>query len=226
MPTFTYFPKRGEFIRLEITWSSNFKNTIVRFDGKPIGSVPTRQELEAGKSFPLGGGSEVKVQLRKTWIGYRIKVESDGRPLPESPSRASLILRGASNVIFFIAGLNLLFGVFVITVLAPTGSQSQSAGSLDLGLGGLFGGLLYLVLGFFTRRGSKVALLIAGAVYALNFVLNLVLSVTSPSNPSLGSGIGLGGILIGIWLLREVRQGVRAIDAIRAEEKTIQQQAQ
>lgn len=229
MPTRNYSLKQGEPKRLEITSSASLKNTTVRLDGKTIGSVRTKQELEAGKSFPLGDGSVVNVHLLgNAWSGRRIGVERDGRPLPGSPSDPSRNLRVASNVVFFIAGVNLLVGVLGIVAstaasqsqATDTFSQSQSAGSLGLGIGlvSLFGGLLYLALGFFVRRGSKIALGIAVTVFALNLVVSVIVLVTGANL------IGCAGVPLGIALLTVMSRGFGAIDAMRVEEDTIQPQ--
>lgn len=151
--------------------------------------------------------------------------------IQRSPSNPYLKLRAASNAVFFIAGVNLLLGG-LLTVLsytaasqsqaADTFSQSQGAGSLQdlgVGLGSLIGGVLYLVLGFFVRRKSKIALGIAVAVFALNLVVSVIVSVIDANL------IGIVGIAIGISLLTVMSRGFRAIDSIRVEEETIQRQA-
>lgn len=212
MSTRTYPLNWGGAKRLEITSSADFKNTIVRLDGNLIGSLPTKQELESGKGFPLGDGSMVHVQLTgNAWSGRRIEVERDGRPLPGSPSDPYRKLRAASIAVFFIAGVSLLLGG-LLTLFSYTQDQG-------IGLGSLIGGVLYLVLGFFVRRKSKIALGIAVAVYALNLVVFVIESVIG------ANCFGIVGIAVGISLLTVMSRGFRAIDSIRTEEGTLQRQA-
>ena len=247
MSTRNYPLNRGEPKRLEITTSAHFKNTIVRLDGNPIGSLSTKQELESGKRFPLGDGSWVRVQLTgKAWSGRRIEVTRDGRPLPGSPSDPYLKLWAVSIAVFLIAGVNLLGGLIIfLSYTAASQSQAAMAGLQTLGIGlasiiglegvvnslgspaqtlgiglvSLIGGALYLVLGFFVRHKSNIALGIAVAVYALNLAVSVIVSVSGADL------IGIVGIAIGILWLTVMSRGFRAIDSIRVEEETIQRQA-
>lgn len=47
--------------RVELEWGFAFKNLRVRVDGVELGTIATKAELEAGRSFVMSDGSSLMV---------------------------------------------------------------------------------------------------------------------------------------------------------------------
>ena len=105
----------------------------------------------------------------------------------------------AYGIVFFIAGLNLVLGLVAVIF------DVQFLLAMGIGTFSIFFGLLFLVLGFFVRRMSAAALVIAIAVFALDGVLGIISAVSSGFDPS------IGGLALRVVLLIPMFQGVAAI---------------
>jgi hypothetical protein len=195
MPIRKYALSRGEPKRVEISWTAfSFKSFIIRFDGYHIGTISSRQELEMGRDFPLADGSVLRVQMTSSFLNTQLRVLRNGQPLPGSPSDPFYILRTAYWIIFFVGGLSTVLGL-IVTLLATSGSQAP-------GLAILLSGLIFLLLGFFVRRQSAIALGIAVGLYALDALISLFTG-------------GFASIPVHIFFLIMMCRGFSAIQEIR-----------
>lgn len=127
--------------------------------------------------------------------------QTNGQPLPGSASNPQTRLKIAYGIVYFIAGLNLAFG------LASFLFNIELLRHLGIGLGSTLFGLVFLALGFFVQRGSRVALILAIAIFALDGLLGIYLSISQGNDP------GGAGIVARIFLLIPMIQGVGAIQA-------------
>lgn len=203
MPTKKYSLEKNGPLRLEISWKEFWKNMIVRLDGKEIGSIIDRKELEAGREFPMSDGCVLRIQLAQKFMSPELRVLKNGQPLPGSASDPARILKLAFGIIFFIGGLNIILGL-IAEIL-----QVESLMQIGFGLGSIIFGALFFILGFFTKRRSKIALSIAVSLYALDGVLSVVFAVQQ------GGAIPTTGIIIRVFLLIPMIRGFGAIKTLK-----------
>jgi len=155
MPKQSFALEAGAEKRLEVGWKGMFKDTEVKFDGELIGTIPDQKALTKGESFELPDGTNISVQLIRKVFSTELQVLHDNQPLPGSASDPQTKLKSAYAIVFFIAGLNLVLGL--VSVLFDVEILQQ----LGIGLGSIFFGLAFLVLGFFVKRKSGLALILA-----------------------------------------------------------------
>ncbi len=212
MPTRRYALKRGEPKRLELISSVRWTPLTIRLDGQEVGSIQTMEQLKSGKTFLLSDGSQLRVELAKR----QLLVLRNGTPVPGSSSDPLIRLRGSYGCLFAVGGLVALVGLG-LTILAITQSadslssanetfiERYGVGILDLGIGLLVFGGVYLLLGFFVQRRSKVALGIAVGLICIDLALNSLALLAGNCSVIAGLPIQIG-ILITLW---------RGFDAIR-----------
>ena len=219
MPTRRYPLNRGEEKRLEIEYPRSLSELSIRFDSRTVGIVHTKQELRAGKRFPLSDGSTVEVKLARVagrGLPRRVVVLRNGWPVPGSPSDPDLKVRAAFRELFTAGDLALAAGL-----LAPL--VGASAGMFEL----IFGALC-VALSYFVLRRSTVALGLAVglAILAiglaalaidlkgLNFILNLQALFNAGSFISYIYFVALFGP---VAILESSWPGFRAIRELQAE---------
>jgi hypothetical protein len=210
MPTRRYALNRGEPKRLEMLSPVKGVPLTIRLDGQEVGSIRTRDQLQRGQTFLLSDGSKLRVELAKN----QLLVLRNGQPVPGSPSDPQVRLRNSYGCLFALAGFVLLVGLG-LTILAVTQSVDSTtnqtfadrygADIFDLGIGALIFGAIYLLLGFFVRRRSKVALGIAVGLIMLNLALNGLTLLAGNCSTLAGLPLQIG-VLIILW---------RGFDAIR-----------
>lgn len=212
MPTRRYALNRGESKRLELISSVRWTPLTIRLDGQEVGSIQTMEQLKNGKTFLLSDSSKLRVELAKR----QLLVMRNGLPVPGSSSDPLIRLRGSYGCLFTLGGLVTLVGLGLMILAITQSADSLSsanetfterygAGILDLGIGLLVFGGVYLLLGFFVQRRSKVALGIAVGLVGINLALNSLALLLG--NCSVIAGLPLQiGVLITLW---------RGFDAIR-----------
>lgn len=202
MPQRTYALEKDGPKRLEISWKGLWKNLTIRLDGNTVGTIPGQKELSAGQEFHLPDGSTLKVQLVtvKKFSAAELQVLRNGQPLPGSASNPETKIKGAYGVVFFIAGLNIVLGIAVLF-------QIEFLQQIGIGFYPIIYGLVFLVLGFFVKRNSMVALIIAIAIFALDSILSFVYAA-SQGSPLLAA-------FARFFLIIPMIQGIGAIKAIK-----------
>jgi hypothetical protein len=149
MPTARYALERGGEKSLVVSFDGrNWKNTEIRLNDELVGSFPDKKALTAGQAFTLPDDSVLSVQFtRRMLILLR-----DGVPVPGSASDPFHVLSTSCQIIYFIAGLNVVLGLIAWTF------QSVYLRSLSYGAISIAVGLVLLVLGLLAQRRSRVAL--------------------------------------------------------------------
>jgi hypothetical protein len=210
LPTKRFALEPNQPKRLEISWKGNWKRLAVSLDATPVGAIETKKELQGGKEFTLADGSTLEVRLRQTFFSPELQLLRNGSPIPGSGSDPQARLAMAYGVIFFVAGLSAIVGViaelFHIDLLLRLG----------FGIWSLVGAAIYGILGYFVRKRSLSALIIAIALFALDGVLSIVLAAEQGLQPS------GGGIVTRIILLIPMIRGVPAIQALKQATPTSQ----
>jgi hypothetical protein len=103
-------------------------------------------------------------------------------------------MREVSLVLFFFAGLSFLVGALLFSAVNSSEVMVSAVGSV-------IQAIVYFVLAIMIRRGSMIALWIAGVL----FVLDTAFLVFQPSGKGLGLAIVSRGILIYV-LIRYVQR--------------------
>lgn len=205
MPTQQYATERNGPKNLEVSWSGFWKDFTVKFEGKEAG-VWTKDELNAGsKEVKLSDGSTFKAHLRRVGMGQELALLRNGQPLPGSSADPATLVKTASGILYFLAGLNALVG------LAAVVGRVQFLLELGVGFEAIILGGILGVLGFFTMQRSQVALGIAMAIYALDGVLGVVASASSGRMPA-------GGVVMHILFLTALWRGFKAMGELKAQQ--------
>jgi hypothetical protein len=99
VPSKSYALEQGGIERVNVTWEGAFKDLALSFDGDPLGSFATAEELEIPSTFPLPDGSRLEVSIAKFGPFPELRLSRDGEPLPGSSGDPQTRLEGAANVL-------------------------------------------------------------------------------------------------------------------------------
>jgi hypothetical protein len=192
MPSLKYALEKGEPRRLVISWKSvwKIKDVTICLDGTEIGSIADKNDLEAGQPFPLEGGT-----LKIRFDGKKLLAFKDGQLLVADPTPQ---LRLAYGIIFFIAGIDIIIG------MAAELLQVELLKELGIDYTYIIIGVIFLALGFFVRRMSRIALRIAVGLYALDAILTFIIGI------SMGKFL-ITGLIWHIFFLIIMSKGFSAI---------------
>jgi hypothetical protein len=203
MAKMAYALEPGGPKRLEISWKGMYKDFTVKLDDEVVGELSGQKELKAGRQFVLPDGSALSVQLVQKFSGAELQILRDGQPMPGSSSDPESRLKGAYGITFFVAGLNLVLGVLA------TLFQIEFLQAIGIGFFSIIFGLVFLFLGFFVKKRSLIALILAIVIFALDGILGLVFSVMAGMEP------GVTGLIARVFLIIPMVQGVPAIRVLK-----------
>lgn len=196
--------------RLEISWGLGWRNFTVKLDGEPIGKIEGGQKtLKAGQTFNLPDGSEINIKL-KTGLATELQVLRDGKPLPGSASDPRKKLAGAAGLIIFLGVLNIVLG------LAASLFNVAFLQGLGLGWSSAIFGLILGGLGLLVRQENLIALWAAIILFALDAIFGLITAVGVGASP-------ISGLIVRVFFLAAMYQGVGAIKELRAERPALSQ---
>jgi hypothetical protein len=208
MAKYQYALEKGQPKRLEIVTRFNFTGATIKLDGNEILEIPNGEAFRQGVVVSLPDGSQVNVMLKTSFMGTSLLVSRNGQPLPGSGADPMTKLKAAYGIIYLLAGANLLGGILAVLM------ENSFLSDLGLGWTTIITGLIYLVLGFFTQRKSKAALIIAISLYILDAVLMLYFSIVEAGS------FPTGGLIIRVLFVIAMISGVKAIDEMKAEQKS------
>jgi len=199
--------------RLEVSWRGLWKDFTVKLDGQVVGVLPNQKALKEGGDFPLPDGSRLTARL-KTGLQTELRIEHDGRPLPGSDADPKMRLKLATGVVYFVGGLNVVVGLLAWL--------AQVEFLLELGIGWTSAafGALFLALGFFVNRRSRVALAIAVALFIADGVITLVAAA------ALTGRVTVPAVFMRVVLLLPMLQGfgaMKALDRADAMRKAVEE---
>jgi hypothetical protein len=187
--------------RLELSWSGSYSNVTIHVDGSVVGTIPDQKELKVGRDFRLPDGSTLHVQLVRSLMSQEVRLLRDGVPLPGTSADPAQQLRTAYNILFFVGALSLALGVVAVL------GQVDVLLAAGIGWESIAEGAAFLVLGYFVRRRSVVALGLAAALLAADTVLTIV--TLTP-----GAGAPVAGIVIRLAFLYYVARGFGALRSL------------
>jgi hypothetical protein len=184
---------------VEVRWKWNFKELTVTVDGRELGKIGSKTELQQGKSFPLAEGGALEVKLTGG-MQPALRITRDGEPLPGSATDPGTLAKTARSIVYFIAGLNLLVG------FATLAFDIRALDELGMGASSIAFGLVFLFLALMVHlRGSWVALVVAIVFFSLDALATLGFAMAE------GQGPGVGGIVFRVFLIAGMVRGVSAL---------------
>ncbi len=202
MPKHTFAFEKGLLRRIRVTWKGAWKNVTVRFDDKILGVIPDQKTLEAGKEFPLPDGTTIKVQLTKQYGSTELQVFRNGQLLPGSVPDLSARVKTAYNLFYLIAGVNLPLGILSIAGV-------EYIKNLGFGPYSIAFGLAFLLLAFFTQRLSSIALTLGIALYFLDGLVALFITLVA------GNFLILYGMVFRLLVLIALFQALPAMRVLK-----------
>lgn len=204
MPTKTYSLSSNEPETLAVTWQGAWKKTRVEHAGALVLEFDSQKDLKAGREVTLHDGRTLRAQLTSRLMGSQFNLTVDGNPIPGSPGDPAVQLKGAYEIIFFVAGLSaglgLIAQLFDISFLK----------SLGLGWASILFGAVYAVLGYFTKQQSRVALAIAVILFTLDTIA-LFIPTAGEFNPPIGA------VFVRLFFLAGMAKGFPAIQELRKQ---------
>jgi hypothetical protein len=204
MAKYQYSLEKGQPRRLKINTRFDFNGAIVYFDGIQIYDIPDGKTLKNGVDIQLPDGSPLHIQLQQKLPSFALIVTRYGAPLPGSNTDPATMLKVAYEILYFIAGLNMIGGLLGII------THDSFIALMGFGWASLIEGALYLVLAIFTQRKSKAALITAIVLYVLDSLFIFIGSATN------GNNIG-GAVILRIIVLVAMFPGIKAIDELKGK---------
>jgi hypothetical protein len=225
-----YTLERNNPQQVEVSWEAFFENVAVRFNGNVVGTITGRKELLGGREFRLPESAAIKVQLFKDKFfllptDYFLRILCNGVFLDDIWDPATRLSR-AQFSIFIVSGFYLLYSIFL------SGSEDFIAPVLGVDVSEFkdvvtsitLVGLIFVVLGFFVRLRSKIALIIAMILYSIGslfWLISFLFSLTVFDlriKPRFWFVIGFL-IIYTILLFVKMWDGLDAIQALKQETK-------
>lgn len=178
--------------RVTCRWDGLFNNIHVLFDGHELGRFPDKEAAKRGGTLQVPDGSLLGVIFKDDLGGPRVEVTRNGAPMPRSAADAAQAVKGAAGILFFLGGLNVILGVAALAGV-------ELLRTLGLGIGSMLQGVLYLVLGVFTRRGSLAALGVGMALYGLDAMYAIIAPISAGQSPAIGGIAVRAAIFMGLF---------------------------
>lgn len=186
---------------------------FIWFEGKQVG-VFSRRAMRAGQELQLSDGSRLELKLsRNQFQPERLKISRNGQPIHRivTEDMHQAVINYAGDAIYLIGFSTLILGVvslFIrIKILEP----------MTFGWPYILFGLLFVVLGFFTRRRSMPALMLAILIYSLDGLVSLFVLFSALAS---GSYILFGNPFVHIGFLVAMVNGIDGINAIRGKHRS------
>jgi hypothetical protein len=176
----------------------------VRLDGILIGSFDGQRELRTGKSFRMtDDGSILSISLSRGFFNNTLRLTRNGLPVPGSVTDPGLRVRTAYGIMFFIAGLEILIGLFAMMF------EADFLANLQIGPYNIVLGAIFLVLAILAQRQSVTALWIGVTIFSLDTVYGLIRPIINHVPPN------ISGLIFRVILLAVMIQAIPAIVKIK-----------
>jgi hypothetical protein len=205
MPTKQFALEDGGEKRVEVSWKGIWKNFELKCDGQVIARAENQNQLKNGVSGKLPDGSQLEAKLETGFGNAGLKLFRDGDPLPGSAGDPLVRIKTAAGVVYFIAGLNLLIGagglLFGIKFLE------------EFGVGAIIFAVLFAVLGFFSMKRSRVALVLAIVLFAADAAFTLFANIEASG----GRPPNIGFIFVRVFLIIAMVNGVKAMGELKTQ---------
>lgn len=200
MPRMVYHIDRNSEEQLEVKWERTWKNIEIRMNDILIGNIPNREALLQGPSFPLPDGTVINLQLESILLTPQLKILRNNKPLPRSSFDPLVRLSTSYWAIYLFAIFTLIFSIYKVI----TNRESISIGNANNIQ--ILLTPIYLLLGYFTQRQSKIALIIFFFIGGVNSIIDFCIG--SYTNAALD-----------IMLLFFSLDGINAINQLQKEKE-------
>ena len=150
---------RNGATRIEVVWDSGGEDARVFFDGAQVHQFPNPASFMRGAIVALPDGSELRVRLRG-FVG--LDVRRNGVALPGSDMDPAFVLNRTSSLMFMIGGIGLAFEAEKF-IRATSDDERLFFGFQAMG------DVVFLLLAFLTKRGSRFALGVAVVMVLVSF---------------------------------------------------------
>lgn len=202
MPKQRFALEEGAEKNVELEWRGRWKDFTVRVEGRELGRLDGEEDLARGGAWKLDDGSLLQVLLDRSGSGYELLLTRNGVPLPGSASDPKARLAQAWGILAFLGGLNLILG--------GVAELLQNRWLLDMGMGwgSVVFGVVFLALALAVRKGSRIALIVAIVLFALDALLGVYFVMEAGGRP------GIGGIVFRVFLLAAL---IKAVGAAKPE---------
>ncbi|MEL7643157.1 MAG: hypothetical protein AAGU25_03510 [bacterium] len=195
--------------RLEISWGMFWKNIIIRLDGQELDTFANQNEFRQGKEYKLDDGSVLSVRLVNSLMGQDVQVARNGKPLPGTMQDPQTRLRSSYVLLYFIGGWKILFGILGLAVNGVDFSV-LSRNFIDM-----FVGLVFILMAYLVHKRLSLIALIAGiALFAGDSLYSAYTLYQAGQQQNVFS------LLIQVFLVYYLYQGVRAIKKVKAERES------
>ena len=171
-----YALREGGEERLELIFGQGKDPLRVLLDGNEIAEY-SKEEFKTGKEVTLPDGGVFKLR-NKGGLFPQLSLTLDGKDLPGSPGDVKVQAKNAGNLIYFLGGLGVAFGMLAFIM------EIEFFRRLGLGIeSAIFGGV-FCLLGFFVReKYSIIALGIAIVIYVTDSVFTVITMARVSGNP-------------------------------------------
>lgn len=203
MPRKQYYLDTDKTESLTTEWNGYYKNFKVSFKNAEVLNFENSKALEIGSEYRIDENRLLTVRLvKKKYTGFEnLEILVNNEPVKGSPTDPFETVKGVWELLFVIAGLNLIAGLiaelFSIEFLLNYG----------LGVGTIIAGLIYAILGFLVKlKNSMIALIFSILLMAADAILSLA---SMASGSATGFMIKLIFILLlwrGIGAIREIKK--------------------
>ena len=208
MPTLSYSRQPGGRIQVEVVWQPGWNDTAIKFCGSKVAVVRTRAGLEASRKFPLPNGEVLTVRLPKRFMPLP-EVLLDGELLRLYAQPPTMRVRGAFETVLLISVVNVVLGTLAVFSDVEFVSRFGASGRH------LVYGIALLVLAWFVRRGSQLALAGAVTLFTLDGVAWAYFVHQS------GARLPMMAVLLRVAFLVFMIRGFTGIRQIQANEKNV-----
>jgi hypothetical protein len=203
MPLFYLDQERTKklVVRPRLFW----KNTEVLYNNVLLDTIPTKDDLRAGRVYEPEPGMQVRVSLLKQGFSSpeMIDVLVNGKPLPGAASDPDTGINAAFATMLVLGVINGIIGI-----ISFFNSEGSFAGK-EMGIGGLVVGALFCGLGFWLKKSKSAApIIIAIVVIVADMILTVYFNIQSGTRQMPVMGVGLKVLFI-VWLARGLK-GVKA----------------
>ena len=191
-------------IRIKLKWSGIWKNMEVFCDEQTLGVIENQKSLKQGADFALPDGEKLHVVLSG---GFQptLKVLINGTPAPGSDSDPKKVLESAVGVVYVVAALSVLNGAAAVAGVA-------FLANMGFGFSAIISGCIMGALGFWTKKSnSKIALILAIALFALDGIASVVGVIATGGDPPAGA------LVVRVFFILSMFKGVKAIDRLKQE---------
>ena len=145
-------------LSLDLSAARKWDDVTLRVGRSVLGPMLSRKDLSVGKSVDLPDGSTLSIRVDSPLVWPVLRIERDGVVVPGTDASPDATANFAGKLLVVIGALNFLVAFF------RKSPEDRNAGILV--------GLFFLATGYFTRRGSRAALVLGTALYALGAALS------------------------------------------------------